>query len=136
MSFQLGVIADQIGLKIMREAAAAGGGSPVHELAGFGEPRRPHNHRLTALPVDFAFLDVLVFEMVEQAPCEQRDEHGRETVRLFVFKAIIAGDIAFRSRKEDHAKNSATHGLSSPLKWGRSWLRQGLARFRLRPLRF
>src|ERR1700676_3718198 len=106
----------------MREAATARDGGAVHELAGLGEPRRPHNHCLAPLPVDFAFLDVFVFEVVEQAAREQRDEYGREAMRLFVFKAIIAGDVAFRSRKEDDAKNSATHGLPFPLKWGCSWL--------------
>src|SRR4029077_2855786 len=79
------------------------------------EPRRSHDHRLAALPIDFAFLDVFVFEVVEQATGEQRDEDEREAVRLLVLKAIIAGDVAFRGRKEDHAKDSATHGLSLPV---------------------
>jgi hypothetical protein len=64
-----------------------------------GEPRRSHDHRLAALPVDFAFLDVFVFEVVEQAAREQRDEDGREPVWLLVPKAIIAGHVAFRGRK-------------------------------------
>jgi hypothetical protein len=71
-----GRIADEIGLKIMREAVPARGGGAVHELACVGEPRRSHDHRLAALPVDFAFFDVFVFEVVEQAAREQRDEDG------------------------------------------------------------
>ena len=46
--------------------------------------------RLAALPVDFAFLDVFVFEVVEQAAREQRDEDGREAVRLLVLKGVVS----------------------------------------------
>src|SRR5260370_42062174 len=105
-----GRIADEIGLKIMREVAPAGGGGAVHELARVGEPRRSHDHRLAALPVDFAFLYAFVFEVVEQAAREQRDEDGREAVRLLVLEAVVAGDVALRGRKEDDAEDSAVHG--------------------------
>src|SRR5258707_1368623 len=105
-----GRIADEIGLKIMREVAPTRGGGAVHELARVSEPRRSHDHRLAALPVDFAFLDAFVFEVVEQATREQRDEDGREAVRLLVLEAVVAGDVALRGGKEDHAEDSAVHG--------------------------
>jgi hypothetical protein len=105
-------IADEIGLKIMREVAPARGGA-VHELARVGEPRRPHDHRLTALPVDFAFLYAFVFEVFEQAAREQRDEDGRETVPFLVLEAVVAGDVALRGRKEDDAKDSAVYGRNT-----------------------
>ncbi len=90
-----GRIAYEIGLKIMREVAPARGGGAVHELARVREPRRPHDHRLSALPVDLTLLDAFVFEVVEQAAREQRNEDGREAVRFFVLEAVVAGDIAF-----------------------------------------
>jgi hypothetical protein len=42
------------------------GCGPVHNLAGILEPSWAHDHSLSALPIDFAFFDVLVLKMIEQ----------------------------------------------------------------------
>jgi len=111
-------IADEIRLQIMREMAPTCGGGAVHERASFDEPCRSHNHRLAALPVDFAFLDRFVFEVIEQAARQQWNEDGREAMRFLVLEAVVARDVALRGRQEDHAKYFASHGLSSPIKSG------------------
>ena len=65
-------------------------------------------------------MDTLVFGLIavntsinsrnRQATREQRDEDGREAVRLLVLEAVVAGDVALRGGKEDHAEDSAVHG--------------------------
>src|SRR5215471_19093734 len=39
-------------------------------------------------------------------------------MRLLVFETIVARDVAFRRRKKDHAKDSATHCVSLPVRLG------------------
>src|SRR5262252_5185160 len=39
-------------------------------------------------------------------------------MRLFSLEAIVAGDVAFRRRKKNHAKDSATHEESLPVRLG------------------
>ena len=105
-----GRVADEIRLEVMREAASARGGGRVHELAGFHEPRRAHDHRLAALPVDFAFLDAFVLQVIEQLAGEQRDEQHRKAVRLLVLEAVVAGHVALRGGEQDDAEDAVAHG--------------------------
>jgi hypothetical protein len=109
-------IADEICLQIMGKMPSPGRRGAVHELACFDEPCRAHDHRLSALPVDFAFLDPFVFKMVKQAAGQERDKDGGEAVRFLVLEAVVAGDVAFGGRQKNDAENLATHGLSFPIR--------------------
>ena len=56
----------------MSEAAASHRGRSVHDLPGFHKPRRTHNHCLATLPIDLAFLDAFVLDVIEELLSEQR----------------------------------------------------------------
>jgi predicted outer membrane lipoprotein len=58
----------------MNKAPTSLGGGPIHHLSGIRKPGRPHYHSFSALPVNFALLDALVFEVVEQAARQQRQQ--------------------------------------------------------------
>ena len=112
-----GRVADEIRLEVMGEASSARGGGFVHDFAGLRKPGRAHDHRLAALPVDFAFLDAFVLDVVEELPGEQRHEEHGEPVRLLVLEAVGAGHVALRRGEKDDAEDAVAHGAA-----GVSWL--------------
>jgi hypothetical protein len=96
------------------------GGRAVHNRSRFCEPGRSHDHSLSALPINFALLDALVLEMVEQAASQERQQGRRETMRLLMLEAIVTGDVAFGRRKKNNAEDSAAHGVSILVSFRRS----------------
>src|SRR5215467_2980209 len=90
------------------------GSSTIHNFASLLEPAWTHNHDLSALPVDLAFFYMLLLDMVEQTTRQQRQHYQRKTMRLFVFEAVVACDVAIRSRKKNNAEDALAHRLTSP----------------------
>src|SRR5678815_1981018 len=101
----------------MSEASSACGGGFIHDPPSLHKPSRAHDHRLAALPVDFALLDAFVLDVVEKLPREQRHEEHGEPMRFLVLEAVGAGHVAFRSGEKDDAENAVAHGAESV-----SWL--------------
>ena len=93
----------------MSEAPTARGCGIVHDLASLHKPGGAHDHRLATLPVDFAFLDAFVLDVVEELLGEQRHEEHRKAVRLLVLKAISACHIALCGGKENDTENTVAH---------------------------
>src|SRR5262249_13681172 len=85
----------------------------VHNFASLLEPGWTHNHDLSALPVDFAFFNMLVFDVVEYTPHQQLHQNQRKTMQLFVFETVVACDIAIRSRKKNDAEDPLAHRVAS-----------------------
>ena len=112
-----GRVADEIRLEVMREASSARGGGFVHDSPSLHKPRRAHDHRLAALPVDFAFLDAFVFDVIEELPGEQRHEEHGQPMRFLVLEAIGAGHVALRRGEKDDAEDAVAHGAEAV-----SWL--------------
>ena len=67
-------VADKICLQIMREFAALARRRAIHDFARGSEPCGTHDHRFTALPIDLALLDPLLFEMIQQPAGKQREK--------------------------------------------------------------
>jgi len=65
-------VTNQIRFQIVNELPASFGSGAAHQISGICKPVRAHDHCLSALPIDLANFDILVFKMVKQAPSQQR----------------------------------------------------------------
>ena len=109
-------------------------GGSVHDLAGFYEPCRAHDHRLSALPVDFAFLDALMLEVIQQALGQQRHKGQRKAMRFLALEAVLASNVAVRGWKKNYAEYAAIHSMWLPIRQVALHRRLDLARSRPPPL--
>src|SRR6516164_8763642 len=107
-----GRVTDKIGLQVVKKLFPSFGGGAVHNRSRVCEPGGSHDHSLSALPINFALLYALVLEMVKKAARQQRQQGRRETMRLLVLEAVVAGDVAFGGWKKNNAEDSATHIVS------------------------
>jgi hypothetical protein len=109
-------VADKVGLQIVSESATLLRSGAVHKLASVYEPRWAHDHRLSALPVDFAFLNALMLEVIQQAAGQQWQKGQRKAMRFLAFEAVLASDVAVGCWKKNYAKYTAIHGVRLPIK--------------------
>ena len=104
-----GRVTNEIGLEMVREATPARGRGIVHDFARLHKPGWPHDHGFATLPVDLAFVDAFVLNVIEELLGEQRHEQHRKTVRLLVLETVGAGHVALRGGKEDDAEDAVAH---------------------------